>query len=728
MAKLYTIFILQLLVIFATFNVYSSEFSINYLNPEDDGTEITISNVTCYTTSTQWRFVITVGSNLSNGTVTYKESVTGDEKSVTLNGTETNILGVTGDNNLEITVTKGTYSNKVYLNAPDCDNCEDAYPISSPVIDDEAEYCEGSSPYLEANVNTGDDVSWYLNPLGGNAVSSNNPYTPGNANNKVYYVATKRGQCESLIRKKVTIKERSNPVLLSEESNCSPDLKSWNVSLFVDKGNVSNPNQGYTPQFESDNQWSISNISKDVDPIEIKITDPVAVADGSFCFTNESIVAPVCDCGEEGEAPVLKDNDQQYCANENIPRFEIENPDPNVKFKWWDEDYNVELFTGEQSYYTPNKPGNFSVQEIDKITGCPSQKANFTLTRYEVPEIEVLNDTKGCEDQGTDSVSWNIEIIVTGGEIESFQPDPDIESMGDGRFKLSHIPAAQDLIINLINDNNCTKTITVPYIDCNCPPRESIAKAPTIEITERGCDIVTLTAEDGDPSLDYYWEAPSQNVNGKIIYVNRNQYYVYRAYQKQDGCPGEISDTLKVSESTFYAKPDHLTFIAKPRENPVVLIYPQKSEYTFQWFKAGSMISGATGQYYYDSNLQNSQIMLVATENLHQCTDTMYYPDPSAKRGFLTSEYEFRFIAQSGLFQIYPNPGDKQVTLNVDPSLLLEETLICRIFDLTGRCVEEFQVDQITEIIQTERLISGMYNVVLYSDDLKISTQKLILK
>lgn len=746
MFRLYKLFLIAALLFITLISSAKKDSGLVFQSNEES--EIVIKNINCYPNQPFYRFDISVGSDLNDGTLTYKESVTGIENTITADETYKNeyyVTGINQNNDLEITIKKNSVTKVIYLNAPDCD-CVNEYPIAPPKIDDISEYCEGLDPYLEAEVNPEYEVNWYLDPLGGNAISNDNPFVPQNTNQQVYYVAAKKGQCENLVRKKVTIQERSNPkaTVLPENIFCSPDIRDWNVKLSVDKGKVTTMNSGIDPEPKSNNEWSISGISKTISVLNVKIEDPIIVADGTKCFSTIDISAPECECGtgeyEIPPAPVLMDDFLGYCEIGEEPEFIVSSNyianNPNVNYIWYDKN-DDEIIRGVPAKFKPGTEGTYSVQAINRTTSCTSEKAYFTLEKNETPEIQEISGSRNCEFKNTDSVRWNVEIKVIGDENPQFLctfnnitiSPLKIETQPNNTY-IVYVKGGYSLTVNSSSSSGCNISKTLLPEKCNCPPQSQIASKPSI-LSEPGCNNITLTAF-GKPGLEYVWEAPVGNVaitNDKAV-INRLQTGDYYVYQVDEGCPGEISDKITIRETTFLKKPLVRPLVAKPDNFPVLLIYDRDSNYTFNWFKDGAP-TNTNGRYLYDSNIGNDTIMLVVSHKLNQCLDTMYYPKKdksSSIQGFLISEYTNTYENQVGIFRIFPNPGDKEVNIGINPELLAEGDIVCRIFDLTGKCIHQFNIEYNIHTINTEQLVSGIYTVVFFADDIKLQTQKLVIR
>jgi len=112
------------------------------------------------------------------------------------------------------------------------------------------------------------------------------------------------------------------------------------------------------------------------------------------------------------------------------------------------------------------------------------------------------------------------------------------------------------------------------------------------------------------------------------------------------------------------------------------------------------------------------------------------YSNPSPVYGFcqapqptitcdIVSSTTSQHVTKNSLFSMYPNPGFDEVTLDVNnPG---HEDMQLNIYDITGGLVRSLVLDQGQLMINVENLNSGIYFVVLKSDDL-IESRRLVIQ
>jgi hypothetical protein len=77
-----------------------------------------------------------------------------------------------------------------------------------------------------------------------------------------------------------------------------------------------------------------------------------------------------------------------------------------------------------------------------------------------------------------------------------------------------------------------------------------------------------------------------------------------------------------------------------------------------------------------------------------------------------------------GEISIYPNPADDNITISLRE---INNQAIVRILDINGKCLIEQSIHELTSIINTQNLASGVY-VVQLSNGKNSYVQKLVIK
>lgn len=167
--------------------------------------------------------------------------------------------------------------------------------------------------------------------------------------------------------------------------------------------------------------------------------------------------------------------------------------------------------------------------------------------------------------------------------------------------------------------------------------------------------------------------------------------YIYEWFMDNNLITGETGTTLQASTAGSYhviishpmgctdtSAVSNLTYLQGP-SIPVISINNNimsvvSGNYTYQWFFNGTQIPGANSNTY--TPINNGTYMVVITDT-SGCTAT--------SEGFL---YEGASVTdlEKGKFNIYPNPAQSSVTLDLNHTNSLNAALV----DITGRTVKSF--------------------------------------
>lgn len=137
-----------------------------------------------------------------------------------------------------------------------------------------------------------------------------------------------------------------------------------------------------------------------------------------------------------------------------------------------------------------------------------------------------------------------------------------------------------------------------------------------------------------------------------------------------------------------------------------------------QWYKNGSIISGATGKKY---TLTSSGSYKVVVTNTHGCS--------SESNPLNTSPSNISNVESQSGISIYPNPTKQIVNIKFNESF---ENLSYDIYDNTGKIIVSEKLYNINQgdikTINLNNLPNGNYNILLFNDKVKYSKLMTIVK
>lgn len=153
--------------------------------------------------------------------------------------------------------------------------------------------------------------------------------------------------------------------------------------------------------------------------------------------------------------------------------------------------------------------------------------------------------------------------------------------------------------------------------------------------------------------------------------------------------------------------PDTSAIVAKPNDNPVVLIYPGDTTgtyYNYQWYINGEVINGETSKFYYNDGvvILPGTTYSVRVENEFNCSVELEYRRVIDK----SSLFE-----ESDIFVIYPNPNNGAFTISLNDDLIPAdaEAFNLQISDLSGKVVTKKELSCKDQNINLTGLQKGVY-------------------
>lgn len=228
----------------------------------------------------------------------------------------------------------------------------------------------------------------------------------------------------------------------------------------------------------------------------------------------------------------------------------------------------------------------------------------------------------------------------------------------------------------------------------------------------------------GANNVNYHWEVTDSNASiqgtGKSIKIlwgtAGRQTVSVTVSDPKLGCEETLE--MEVSVQSFVNERDLNNIVAKKHDgNSYLLIYPNPKDthYRYQWFKDGSPISGATGQYYYPKNgLEAGEYQVYISFNADENGNLIC--------GAFTQV--FKMEAQPTELSVQPNPSSVGQTLVLNA--YIEGEAMLTVFTLDGKMVHQQPVSGNKPNIQLN-LNRGMYFVRL-SDGENTEMTKIVIQ
>jgi hypothetical protein len=243
-----------------------------------------------------------------------------------------------------------------------------------------------------------------------------------------------------------------------------------------------------------------------------------------------------------------------------------------------------------------------------------------------------------------------------------------------------------------------------------------------------------LTAEADPPgnNFDVIWY--DQEIGGTEIQdpmLNQMGTITFYAESK-NRLAGCISETRTPVTLTIKPGPESelldTTIIGKPKSNVAVLIFPEDLM-KYQWFLNNNEIENATGQYYYIpvTEREDANLFAIEVEMDNGCKAKFYYPYSGNLSGGIITDIT-KSAEINNEFVMYPNPANNEVYVALEnPGLLSTQKLSVKIFTVHGACVIDSQLSKNPQILDATQLRPGVYSVIIYSDQQRLFTKKLIV-
>ncbi len=346
------------------------------------------------------------------------------------------------------------------------------------------------------------------------------------------------------------------------------------------------------------------------------------------------------------------------------------------------------------------------------------------------PPVGYTDNPDDCDDEaattnpGADEICGNGAddncdgTIDEGTVFETYYADTDDDGYGDAASSISAcdgLPAGYSTDNTDCDDTHATVYPGAPEIcdgldnDCDAEYDEGVVSAsisPTPAASVCKDDFFTMTANAG-AGYTYQWFK-----NGNIILGATNQLYDATKqgyYQVQvttaEGC-------FAISSATYLTvNPKPNATISAPLGTSlcttVKLKVTQNVAYSYQWYREGSPIAGATA-YLHTATLPGSYYCIVtatATGCFRQSATLV-----------VTACKEGEAIVSADQISIYPNPTDQIFTIDLNVSGTDAVDAIIKVYDITGKIILEQNGEVINghlneQVELNDQIPGGIYSV-----------------
>ena len=308
-------------------------------------------------------------ADLSSYEVTINTTADVSSSAGTLNG---NVLTVdinTGSVTITLTDALTGCTDEIMVTAPTC-NCD---VIAEPISGGDQEICFGeSNPSLNVTVEAGLEARWY--DAGNSQVSDQLTYTSIETavGEYVYFVEAidpVDGCTSDRIEVRFTINALPEGTIVSNE--CTADFSNYEVTIntTADVSSSAGTLNG-----------NVLTVDINTGSVTITLTDPT-----TGCTDDIVVTAPNCNCPTV--AAPINGGDATICFGESAPELSV-TVEAGLEARWYDAGNTL---VSDQLTYEPavTAVGEyiFTVEAIDPIDGCSSDRTEVRFTINALPEI-----------------------------------------------------------------------------------------------------------------------------------------------------------------------------------------------------------------------------------------------------------------------------------------------------------------------------------------------------
>ncbi|MFN8283249.1 MAG: PQQ-dependent sugar dehydrogenase [Chitinophagales bacterium] len=215
--------------------------------------------------------------------------------------------------------------------------------------------------------------------------------------------------------------------------------------------------------------------------------------------------------------------------------------------------------------------------------------------------------------------------------------------------------------------------------------------------------LLQVQGSGGNDPYSYNWS------NGNLSFNNNNLAAGNYVITLRDSNLCTVKDTFALI---------NLDTLDKPTISLGIDFLQTQSGFSYKWYQDGNLLVGST-QDTIHPNLAVSAIYQVEITDANGCkaiSDTFQHIWLSTKNNNTVIEK----------FSLFPNPASNQLTINID--FKMKQTAFLKIINSIGQIVydERIVADKISKIIPVQTLPKGLYQLSIFMDDGKVSSQAFI--
>lgn len=336
----------------------------------------------------------------------------------------------------------------------------------------------------------GQGVRWYAdesayfpaNGVSSGAVSELFQPTEEGVFYAVYY--DELNGCASESRLAIEVQELETLQIEMETSECSADLASYSVELFLEggSGTYQLEAEGYSVNPMGSGVYWIEGIPNGTD-LNIQAEDELG------CLSEIVTVSGIdCNCSLL-TMPNLQSSQQNFgiCSNEVIPTLTVEAVGIDYSIIWSLDEAGLSPASGgitgtNGELFTPDSEGVYYAILQHNDSDCLGANAlAFEINTYE--PITVFETSSTCS---SDLSTYEITFDITGGFDNAYVVDAGsfVTTNIGSSYTVAGIPAGESIELSVNDGANCSLLdFSLSMIDCNCNPAD--LSIPAISVNEQ---------------------------------------------------------------------------------------------------------------------------------------------------------------------------------------------------------------------------------------------------
>ena len=211
--------------------------------------------------------------------------------------------------------------------------------------------------------------------------------------------------------------------------------------------------------------------------------------------------------------------------------------------------FNYTWSTGETTQFITAGAGTYTV-EVTNSDGC-TDEASITINSIPLPTLTILEEPV-CNDN---FIGYELTISTEAGNTVTTSAGT-VTEVSTGNFSIDNIPTNEDVIITVVNSNDCQiqQTITAP--DCSCPTIAApTASSALVSICEGETIPNLMTSVSGENVVvDWYDTSTGGNLLAENTFTFQPTMagiYYAQSRNTDSGCPGSIRTPIELRINTL---------------------------------------------------------------------------------------------------------------------------------------------------------------------------------